>query len=143
MGAIEVARQRTWVVAQPDPPLTKPTYLVDGACGFCMRSMAKVLARFPNTFEAIPYQDAHPERFGLTVEECARLGHFLKPDGTLIRISSGSGSWAGILAEQSRGWQVLAELMQHQPVKFVADAVYSLVAKNRGRLSAVMPRSSR
>lgn len=127
--------QRTWTVPQPEPPLTMPTYLVDGDCGFCMHSMARVLRRFPDTFEAVPFRAADLARFGLSVEECAALGHFLKPTGDMVTISAGSGSWAGILHEQGRVCRFIAWLMRHHPGKWAADHVYAWVARHRGTLS--------
>lgn len=132
--AASTSHQRTWTVPQPDPPLTVPTYLVDGDCGFCMRSMAHVLRRFPDTFEAVPYRSVDLARFGLSEDQCATLGHFLRPVGPLVVISSGSGSWAGILSEQGGVFRSIAAVMRHQPGKSVADLVYAWVARHRGEL---------
>ena len=137
--AAATTHQRTWTVAQPDPPLTAPTYLVDGDCGFCMRSMAHVLRRFPGTFEAVPYQDVDLARFVLSDEQCSALGHFLRPMGPLVVISSGSGSWAGILSEQGGVFRSIAAAMRHQPGKWVADRVYAWVARHRGELGRFVP----
>lgn len=133
------SRQRSWTVPQTDPPLSTPIYLVDGDCGFCTRAMARVLRAFPNTFQAIPYREADLAGLGLTLEQCGALGHFAKPVDGGIRISSGSQSWAGILKEQGPGWRAIGALMRHAPGKWVADGVYSWVARNRGRLGWLVP----
>ena len=104
-----------------------------------MRSMARVLHRFPDTFEAVPYRDVDLTRFGLSEEQCSTLGHFLRPMGTLVVISSGSGSWAGILAEQGRVFRSIAAAMRRQPGKWVADHVYAWVARHRGQLGRLVP----
>jgi predicted DCC family thiol-disulfide oxidoreductase YuxK len=51
-----------------------------------------------------------------------------------VLIRSGSQSWAGILLEQRPPARWLGQLMEHQPVRAVADAVYAYVARNRHRL---------
>lgn len=139
MTTASTTHQRTWTVPQPVPALATPTYLVDGDCGFCVHSMARVLRRFPDTFEAVPYRDADLARFGLTEEQCSTLGHFLRPMGSLVVISSGSGSWAGILAEQGRVFRSIAAVMRHRPGKWVADRVYAWVARHRGQLGRFVP----
>ena len=133
------ARHSSWTVPQSNPPLVTPTYLVDGDCGFCTRAMARVLHRFPSTFVAVPYREADLAGLGLTLDECQARGHFVTPEGDHVRIASGSQSWAGILQEQGPGWRAVASLMRHRPGKWVADGVYSWVARNRGRLGWLVP----
>lgn len=127
------SRQRSWVVAQPAPPISEPTYLIDGNCGFCRQAMARVHTAFPGTFHSMPYADADLAGLGLTTEDCIAHGHFLKPKGAEVIVSSGSQSWAFVLLQQSLPWRVLGHLMRVRPFKWVADGVYTLVAENRHR----------
>ena len=136
---MQIRGQRRWVVPQPTPALTRPTYLVDGDCGFCRRAMRRVLARFPGTFDAIPFSEADLSGLGLTMDECRRLGHFVAPRGDSLVISAGSQSWAGVLLEQSGGWRLLGRVMRIPPMKWGADLVYATVAANRGRFPSTWP----
>lgn len=126
--------QPTWTVPVPVPPLARPTYLVDGRCGFCTTWMGRVQRLFPGTFDAISLYDVDLASLGLTLEQCTREGHFVRPEGDHVLIRAGSQSWAGILLEQRPPARWLGQLMEHQPVRAVADAVYSYVARNRHRL---------
>lgn len=128
------SRQRTWTVAQSTPPVTDPTYLIDGNCGFCRQAMARVHKAFPGTFTSMPYADADLAGLGLTTADCTAHGHFLKPTSGEVIISSGSQSWAFVLLEQSLPWRVVGHLMRTRPFKWIADATYTLVANNRHRL---------
>ena len=85
-------------------------------------------------YHAVSLYDVDLASLGLTLSQCEREGHFLKPDGDRVLIRSGSQSWAGILLEQRPPARWLGQLMEHQPVRAVADAVYAYVARNRHRL---------
>lgn len=126
--------QRRWSVRQSSPRLDRPTYLVDGECGFCLQAMTRVHRVFPGSIVSIPFQAFPVEEFGLTVDDCRSQGHMLTPVGDAVRIASGSQSWAAVLLLQPQPWRLLGAAMQRQPVKVLADAAYRLVAANRRRL---------
>lgn len=114
--------------------LTRPTYLVDGRCGFCTAWMSRVQRLFPGTFDAVSLYEFDLASVGLTLEQCEHEGHFLTPVGDRIDIRAGSQSWAGILLLQRAPVRWVGVAMEHLPVRPVADAVYAWVARNRHRL---------
>lgn len=128
-----------WQVAMPDTVVERPTYLVDGRCGFCMTWMSRVQRLFPGTFDAVSLYEFDLTSVGLDLADAEREGHFLVPDGDRLLIRSGSQSWAGILLEQRAPARWIGVLMEHQPVRAVADVVYSAVARNRHRLPGGTP----
>lgn len=115
-------------------PLTLPTYLMDGDCGFCRGAMARVLAHFPGTFSAVPYQEAPLATWGLEPSECSLRGHFLIPEGDIVRIMAGGQSWAGILQQQSGPWRALGNAMGRWPLRSLTEVTYRWVATHRGSL---------
>lgn len=127
--------ESVWSVPHPaHVPLALPTYLMDGDCGFCRGAMARVLARFPGTFDALPYQDAPLAAWGLTPEDCSVRGHFLVPGGDVVRIMAGGQSWAGILQQQSGPWRALGNAMGRRPLRSLTEITYRWVATHRGSL---------
>lgn len=128
-----------WSVPAPANPPTRPTYLVDGRCGFCVTWMNRVQRLFPGTFDAVSLYEYDLASIGLTLDQCEREGHFLKPEGDRVLIRSGSQSWAGILLEQRPPARWIGIAMEHLPVRPIADVVYSWVARNRHRLPGASP----
>lgn len=125
----------TWTVPRPSTvTLSRPTYLMDGDCGFCRCAMARVLARFPDTFDAVPYQDAPLGEWELTPEQCSLRGHFLVPDGDRIHVMAGGQSWAGILQLQRGPWRALGDAMGRWPLRPLTEITYRWVAAHRGSL---------
>lgn len=114
--------------------LDRPTYLVDGRCGFCTTWMGRVQRLFPGTFDAVSLYDFDLASVGLTIEQCEKEGHFLTPVGARVVIRAGSQSWAGILLQQRPPARWIGVAMEHQPVRALADVVYAYVARNRHRL---------
>lgn len=129
-----------WRVPQPPSPLTRPTYLVDGRCGFCLTWMGRVQRLFPGTFDAVSLYDFDLASVGLGLEQCEREGHFLKPDGDSVIVRAGSQSWAGILLEQKAPARWVGVAMAHLPVRPIADVVYAWVASHRHRLPGATPK---
>lgn len=125
---------RVWRVPQPPSPLTRPTYLVDGRCGFCLTWMDRVQRLFPGTFDAVSLYDFDLASVGLDLEQCEQEGHFLKPAGDGVIVRAGSQSWAGILLEQKVPARWIGVAMEHLPVRPIADVVYAWVARHRHRL---------
>jgi predicted DCC family thiol-disulfide oxidoreductase YuxK len=134
-----VMQSRCWQVPMPVPAVARPTYLVDGRCGFCMTWMARVQRLFPGTFDAVSLYEFDLPSVGLDLADAEREGHFLVPTGDRLLIRSGSQSWAGILLEQRAPARWIGVLMEHQPVRALADVVYSMVARNRHRLPGGTP----
>lgn len=124
-----------WAVPRPSTvTLSRPTYLMDGDCGFCRGAMARVLARFPGTFDAVPYQDAPLGEWNLTPQQCSIRGHFLVPDGDRVCIMAGGQSWAGILQQQRGPWRALGNAMGRWPLRPLTEITYRWVATHRGSL---------
>lgn len=136
---MRLMRSRCWHVPMPHPAVGRSTYLVDGRCGFCMTWMARVQRLFPGTFDAVSLYDFDLGSIGLDLADAEREGHFLVPAGDHLLIRSGSQSWAGILLEQRAPARWIGVLMEHQPVRALADVAYSAVARNRHRLPGSTP----
>lgn len=139
MATSRLESHSAWWVDAPDAHLDRPTYLVDGRCGFCVTWMRRVQRLFPGTFDAVSLYDFDLASVDLDLEQCTRVGHFLKPVDGRILIRSGSQSWAGILLEQGPAVSWVGRLMGRPPVRAVADLVYSSVARNRQRLPGGTP----
>lgn len=142
-----------WVVGAvrrplPAPSLARPAasapdrhvFVYDGDCGFCTRSVARLrrLLR-PAVDDAIggavdflPARSVDLGGWGLTAREVDRAAYLLLADGSRL---AGADAFAHLLAWRGRGgWSWLGRLARLAPVRWLAGAMYRLVAANRHRL---------
>ena len=124
------------VTPQPRTLISQPVYLVDGNCGFCTRSMERVLRQFPGTFVSVPYWEADLESLGLSFDACRERGHFLRPLGDHVIVMAGGASWTGVLLQQRGVWRGLGRLMAATPFRPFVELTYGWVSRNRHRFPA-------
>lgn len=110
---------------------SRPTMLYDGACGFCSRVVELAVARLPDRVAWVPYQSADLPAYGVSEAEAAGAVHLVDPSG---RVESGSAAVARVLVHSGGGWSLLGRALLVPPVSLVAEGVYRLVSRVRGRL---------
>ena len=118
---------------QPAPSMRpgRPTMLYDGARGFCTRTMELAVARLPDRVTWVPYQSADLPAYGISAAEAARSVHLVDPSG---RVEHGSAAAARVLVHSGGRWALLGRVLLVPPVSLVAEVIYRLVGRVRGRL---------
>ena len=107
--------------------------LWDGECDFCQLSAAWMSARNPHSIlTIIPYQDApSPPMTPAFRVQAARAVQVVTAEGTCY-----SGASAVMFALESVGWHAgIARSLRKRPLRWGADALYWLIARNRSRLA--------
>ena len=102
--------------------------LFDGACGFCRRSVAWLLARDKGgLFVAMPYQEAPspPMTPGLFAA-CKDAVHVVLRDGKILK-----GGGAVLFLMENTGLGALASILAVPPCAWLVEPAYRLVARNR------------
>ncbi|MEE9274876.1 MAG: DCC1-like thiol-disulfide oxidoreductase family protein [bacterium] len=123
--------------------MDQPALLLwDGACGFCRRCADWVERRsgmHPRPplqgrhFVASPFQEApSPPMTDALRLRCARAVHLILPDGTTL---SAGRACLGVLS--LLGWPRTARLLSLPPLVWIVEALYRLVAMNRGWLGRI------
>lgn len=106
--------------------------LYDGGCGLCRASVARVRSMdWGGRIELVDLRDAETEaRFPqVNREEAMRWMQAVDRSG---RVYSGADAWARI-GLALPGWKLLAWFLLVPGIHFVAERVYSFVARNRYR----------
>jgi predicted DCC family thiol-disulfide oxidoreductase YuxK len=85
--------------------------------------------------ELVPYQvDDLERRFPMVAAEaCAREIHVIEEGG---RVHRGARGAVEVIRRLGPIWRILAPIMAHPPVLWVAKLVYAWVARNRHRLGS-------
>jgi len=105
--------------------------LFDGGCAFCSRWAARLLRWLPQgAVEARSFREPGTlERFpGVSPDRCERALQLVRADGRVFE-----GAEAAVQALRHRRWGVLARGYYTPGLRRLADAVYRLTARNRGR----------
>jgi predicted DCC family thiol-disulfide oxidoreductase YuxK len=112
------------------------TLVYDGACGFCSSVARAARRRLPKGVRVVPYQRADLEALGLTREEAARTAWWIEPDGTR---RPGHRAAAGTLEAMGGAWEIAGRAIDYPVVRPLAEMVYDLVSKYRGRFPGGPP----
>ncbi|MEU7278020.1 DUF393 domain-containing protein [Streptomyces sp. NPDC045431] len=110
---------------------TRPVLVFDGDCGFCTSCVSFVERRLRPGCETVPWQFADLAALGVTPERAAHEVLWVTPTGLVY---GGARAVAKILLYTGRGWALLGALLMLPPARWVAHAVYRLVADNRHRM---------
>ncbi|WP_449062645.1 thiol-disulfide oxidoreductase DCC family protein [Planomonospora algeriensis] len=111
---------------------TDALLVYDGDCGFCLKSLAWLRRRVGTWPEAVPWQEADLVRLGLTERECRRAIQWI--DGG-DHPHQGVLAFAALLKYQGGGWaRTAGSVLASVPVRWIAQGVYRVVARNRHRL---------
>lgn len=106
--------------------------LWDGDCGFCRRTIHWVERRDTrHLFRSMPYQEApSPPMTPELAAACERAVHLITPEGRMLRAGR-----AALYILERVGWRPFARLLSLPPFVWAVEAVYWLVARNRGLVS--------
>jgi predicted DCC family thiol-disulfide oxidoreductase YuxK len=114
----------------------RPVLVYDGDCGFCSSCVEFVERRVPTTAEIIPWQFTNLDALGTTAQQAQYELVWVHPSG---RVDGGAQAVAHLLIDAGGPWRPLGRLLRVPPVRWMAHAVYRLVADNRHRLPGGTP----
>ncbi len=103
----------------------------DGDCGFCTASARWIEARLPRDVEVVTWQSRDLDELGLSEAEVTSAAYWIDAAGLPHR---GHHAIGRSLMTAGGVWGVIGRLLITPPVSWLAAPVYTLVAKNRGRL---------
>ncbi|WP_163511055.1 thiol-disulfide oxidoreductase DCC family protein [Fodinicola acaciae] len=114
-------------------------FVYDGDCAFCSSS-ARWIQRWvrPRT-PLVAWQHTDLDALGLTQEQCEEAVQWSGSDG--VR-AAGPAAFARLLVDAGRWWRPLGHVLALRPVRWLADPVYRLIARNRHRLPGGTPQCS-
>lgn len=109
--------------------------ITDGECGFCQNS-AELLARyFAGDWLNQPSQNVDYKKYGLTEQDVLDRVWFIQFDGDSIRKWGGAQAVAKLLLSQPKFWIKPIAVLAFVPVfRQMADLLYKIISKNRGKL---------
>jgi predicted DCC family thiol-disulfide oxidoreductase YuxK len=117
----------------------QPLLVFDGECGFCTATAAWVSRRWRIPARSVAWQAFEPgelAELGLTEDDVRSYAWWIDAEGRRFR---GHFAVAHSLAASS-GWRGLAgRILLVPPFRWLGAPVYSLVARNRGRLPGSTP----
>lgn len=109
----------------------RPLLLFEGDCGFCNRCARFIARRMPTTAELKPWQRVNLAAYGVAE---ARVRYEIVWVDTAGRQYGGAQAIARLLIDSGGVWAVLGHPLRVPPLRWLAHAVYRLVANNRSRL---------
>lgn len=110
--------------------------IFDGDCGFCTSTVRWVLKRVRKPVQAVPYQRADLERYGLSEKDVRRYVWWIDELGRRYR---GHRATAKALEASGGGWSLVGRLLRTPPMSWLAAVGYRLVARYRGHLPGGTP----
>ena len=122
-------------MASESAPKPMALLITDGDCGFCQNSAAILLRHFPGEWQNQPSQTVDYAKYGLTEADVQSRVWFVQPDGDSVRKWGGAAAVARLLLTQPKFWiKPLAALAFVPVFKQIADLLYKVISRNRGRL---------
>lgn len=115
---------------------TKSALLItDGDCGFCQSSAAWLLHNFSGDWQNAPSQSLQIADYGLTAKDVETQVWFVQMrEGAVVKFG-GAQAVAKLLLTQPKFWiKPLAALAFVPVFKQIANLLYKLISRNRGRL---------
>ncbi len=109
-----------------------PTLIFDGDCAFCRAAIDRWRQALGNRIQFAPYQEAAGQFPQIELAEFKRAAQYVDSSG---KVSRGAGAFFQAAAYCGRKRWVLWLYEQVPPFAWGADAVYRLVAANRGPLA--------
>ena len=109
-------------------------FVFDGACGFCRRWATWVEAKLPSgTAAFVPFQDLDLAHYGLGPDQVAAASYWIDEQRRSFR---GHRSFGRALRRARGPWHAVGVALDLPPGRWVAGALYPLIARNRHRLPA-------
>ena len=115
---------------------SRPVLIYDGDCAFCTSSVRFIERRIPTTAEIVAWQFADLAALGTTAERAERELLWVRAPGQVV---GGAEAVAALLVDSGGWWRVLGRAAQAPLLRWIARAVYRLVAANRHRLPGGTP----
>lgn len=110
--------------------------ITDGDCGFCQTSAAFLLRHFSGDWVNAPSQTIDFAMYGLSeVDVNSKVWFVLDGVEGAVQKWGGAQAVAKLLLHQPKPWiKPLAALAFVPGIKQIADLLYKLISRNRGRL---------
>lgn len=109
--------------------------VTDGDCGFCQNSAEFLAKYFAGDWRNQPSQNIDYKTLGLTEQDVLDRVWFVQFDGDSIRKWGGAQAVAKLLLFQSKFWIKPLAVLAFAPVfKQIADLLYKIISRNRGKL---------
>ncbi|GAA1705956.1 hypothetical protein GCM10009765_64240 [Fodinicola feengrottensis] len=110
-------------------------FVYDGDCAFCSSTARWIERRVRPRVPLVAWQHADLGSLGLTAQQCEEAVQWSGPDGRY----AGPAAFARLLVSAGRGWRPLGHFLALRPVRWVADPLYRLIARNRSHLPGGTP----
>lgn len=116
-----------------------PVVLWDGECGFCRRWIGRWRARTAGRVQFHAYQNVSLQFLAahdITIEALAAAMHFVDEDDEVYR--GAAAVFAALRRSNERRYRVVDAMYRRVPgFALIAEAIYRLIARNRGTASRV------
>lgn len=112
----------------------KPLMVVDGDCGFCMKSAGFLQRNFSGHWDVVTSQSIDYKALGLTDNDVKVASWWVDSVDGRIRRYPGAKNFAALLINSGRIFKPLGYLMFIPPISWIAAIVYQWIARNRGKM---------
>ncbi|WP_328381600.1 DUF393 domain-containing protein [Streptomyces sp. NBC_00400] len=109
----------------------QPVLVYDGDCAFCTSSVRFAKRRLRPRCEATPWQFTDLARLGIAQQRAEHEVLWVTPAGS---VHGGAQAVAKLLMSAGGGWPVVGALLTLPPVRWAAQGVYRIIARNRQRM---------
>ncbi|MET7368406.1 DUF393 domain-containing protein [Streptomyces sp. NPDC005566] len=108
----------------------------DGDCAFCTTSVNFIMRRLRPNCTVTPWKFADLDALGVTQQRAERELLYISPPGTVY---GGAQAVAKLMLSAGGLWAWPGALLTLPPARWIAHAVYRLIAANRDRLPGGSP----
>ncbi|WP_078888888.1 thiol-disulfide oxidoreductase DCC family protein [Streptomyces sclerotialus] len=115
---------------------TRPVLVFDGDCSFCTSSVRFIERHLRPRCASIPWQRAPLASFGVPRRRAEHEVLWVTPTN---EVHGGAQAVAKLLMSAGKGWAVLGATLTFPPMRWLARALYQLIAHNRHRLPGGTP----
>ncbi len=109
----------------------RPVLVYDGDCGFCTACVRFARRRVRPDADTTAWQDADLAALGVTADRAGREVLWVTPVGA---VHGGAQAVARLLLRAGGVWAPLGAVLTLPGARWIAAAVYRVVADHRGRL---------
>jgi predicted DCC family thiol-disulfide oxidoreductase YuxK len=109
----------------------RPVLIYDGDCAFCTSCVRFAGRHLPATAEFVAFQHADLRALGTTAGRAEREVVWVGRDGAA---RGGAQAVAALLLDAGGRWWPLGAIARIPPFRWIAHALYRLIARNRHRL---------
>ncbi|THA57967.1 thiol-disulfide oxidoreductase DCC family protein [Streptomyces sp. A1136] len=110
---------------------TRPVLVYDGDCGFCTASAGAAQRLLRPACDITAWQSTDLDALGVAQARAEYEVLWVPPDGV---VHGGAQAVAKLLLRVGGVWAVVGAVLTLPPVRWIAHAVYRVIANNRGRL---------